>query len=64
MYHWCRSVADSCPTLCHPMDCRMPGFLVLDNYQSFLKYMSIELVMYVSLNWFKCFLILEKGIKQ
>ena len=21
------SVAQSCPTLCHPMDCRMPGFL-------------------------------------
>ena len=23
------SVAQSCPTLCNPMDCSMPGFLVL-----------------------------------
>ena len=23
-----RSVAQSCPTLCHPMDCSMPGFPV------------------------------------
>ena len=25
----CFSVAKSCPTFCDPMDCRMPGFLVL-----------------------------------
>ena len=25
----CGSVAQSCPTLCDPMECRMPGFLVL-----------------------------------
>ena len=25
----CHSVAHSCPTLCNPMDCRMPGFPVL-----------------------------------
>ena len=25
----CRSVAQSCPTLCHPMDCSTPGFPVL-----------------------------------
>ena len=27
--HCCCSVAQSCPTLCDPMDCSMPGFLVL-----------------------------------
>ena len=26
---YCCSVAQSCPTLCHPMDCSMPGFPVL-----------------------------------
>ena len=25
----CCSVTESCPTLCDPMDCSMPGFLVL-----------------------------------
>ena len=25
----CHSVAQSCPTLCDPMDCSMPGFPVL-----------------------------------
>ena len=25
----CRSVTQSCPTLCDPMDCSMPGFPVL-----------------------------------
>ena len=34
--HWtssscCYSVIQSCPTLCNPMDCSMPGFPVLDH---------------------------------
>ena len=39
------SVAQSCPTLCDPMDCSMPGFPVQHNSQRLLKLMSIELVM-------------------
>ena len=38
------SVLSSCPTLCDPMDCSTPDFLVT-NSQSLLKLMSIELVM-------------------
>ena len=38
------SIAQSCPTLCDPMDCSTPGFSVLTNSQSFLKLMSIESV--------------------
>ena len=37
----CGSVAKSCLTLCDPMDCSSPGFLVL-HFQSLLKLMSIE----------------------
>ena len=39
------SVAQSCSTLCDPMDCSTPGLPVITNSQSFLKLMSIELVM-------------------
>ena len=39
------SVAQSCPTLCHPKECSMPGFRVHHNPQSLLKLMSIESVM-------------------
>ena len=39
------SVAQSCPTLCNPMDYSMPGFPVHDHSQSLLKLMSIALVM-------------------
>ena len=39
------SVAQSCPTLCDPMDCSMPGFLSITNFQSMLKLMCIESVM-------------------
>ena len=35
----CCSVSKSCPTLCDPMDCRMPGSSIS---QSLLKFMSIE----------------------
>ena len=40
------SVAQSCPTLCDPMNCSTPGLLVsITNSQSLPKLMSIELVM-------------------
>ena len=39
------SVIQSCPTLCDPMDCRMPTSLFITNSWSLLKLMSIELVM-------------------
>ena len=42
---WFSSVAQSCPTLCNPMDCSRPGFPVYDHSQSLLKLMSIESVM-------------------
>ena len=51
--HWagCRSqvqfssVAQSCPTLCSPMDCNTPGFPSFTVSQSLLKLMSIASVM-------------------
>ena len=39
------SVAQSCPTLCDPMDCSTPGLPVHHNSWSLLKLMSIESVM-------------------
>ena len=41
----CCSVAQSCPTLCDPMECTAPGFPVLHFSWSLLKLMSIESVM-------------------
>ena len=41
----CCSVVESCLALCHPMDCRTPGFLAFAISQSLLKLMSVELVM-------------------
>jgi len=38
------SVAQSCPTLCDPMDCSVPG-LPIHRQLILLKFMSIELVM-------------------
>ena len=38
----CCSVAQSCPTLCDPMDCRTPDFPVLHYHFSLLKLMSVE----------------------
>ena len=38
------AVAQSCMTPCDPMDCSMPGFLVLHQPWSLLKLMSIELM--------------------
>ena len=40
----CCSAAQSCPTLCSPMDCSTPGFPILHHLQSLLKLMSIESV--------------------
>ena len=34
---YCCSVAQLCPTLCDPMDCSMPGFLVLHHPPEFSK---------------------------
>ena len=43
--HWTvSSVAQSCPTLCDPMDCSTLGSLFIINSQSLLKLMSIESV--------------------
>ena len=39
------SVTQSCPTLCNPMDCSMPGFPMHHHSQSLLKLMFIESVM-------------------
>ena len=39
------SVTQSCPTLCDPMDCSMPGFPCITNSRGLLKLMSIKLVM-------------------
>ena len=33
----CRSVAQLCPTLCNPMDCRMPGFPVPHHLPEFAQ---------------------------
>ena len=44
-YKDCCLVAKSCPTLCHPMDCSSPGFPVLHDIPSLLRFMSIESVM-------------------
>ena len=42
---FCYSVTKSCPTLCDPMDCSMPGPLSSTISQSLLKVMSMELAM-------------------
>ena len=39
------SVAQSCPTLCNPMNCSTPGLPSITNSLSLLKLMSIESVM-------------------
>ena len=41
----CCSVAKSCPTLCDPMNCNVPGFPVFYYLPRWLKLVSIELVM-------------------
>ena len=39
------SVTQSCPNLCNPIDCSMPGFLSITNSRSLLQLMSIKEVM-------------------
>ena len=41
----CCPVAESCSTLCDPMDCSLPDFLSFSISQSLLKLMSLELMM-------------------
>ena len=41
----CCSVAKSCPTFCDPMNCRRPGFPILQYLPEFAKFMSVESVM-------------------
>ena len=41
----CRSVAQSCPTLCDPMDCSTQAFLCFTISWNLLKLMSIESMM-------------------
>ena len=41
----CCLVAQSCPTLCNPMDCSTPGFPSFTISQSLLKLKSFESVM-------------------
>ena len=45
MFSQFSSVAQSCLTLCDPMDCSTPGFLSITNSWSLLKLMSIKSVM-------------------
>ena len=45
IYNQIRSVAQSCLTLCDPIDYSTPGFLSITNSQSLLKLMFIKLVM-------------------
>ena len=44
-YAQCSSVAQSCPTLCDPMDCSTTGFSVYHQLPSLLRLMSIESMM-------------------
>ena len=53
----CCSVAQSCLTLCYPMDYSMPGFPVLHHFPELAQIMSIELVM-PSNHLILCYLLL------
>ena len=44
-YCFCCSVAQSCPTLCNPMNCSMPATRPFTISWSLLKFMSMESVM-------------------
>ena len=59
---FCCSIAQSCPTLCDPMDCSTPGFPVLNISQSLLKLMSIESVMPSIHLFLYCPLLLQPSI--
>ena len=45
IYLYCFSVTESCPILCDPMDCCIPGFLVLHYLLEFAQLMPIRLMM-------------------
>ena len=45
IFFCCFSFAQSCPTLCNPMDCSTPGFPVHHQLLELAQLMSIELVM-------------------
>ena len=45
------SVSQSCPTLCDPMNCSMPGLPVCHHSQSSPKFMSIESVMHPAISF-------------
>ena len=45
LWDYCCSVTRSCPTLCNPMGCSMPGSSVLHYLPEFAQLMLIELVM-------------------
>ena len=56
------SVAQSCPTLCDPMNCRHQASLSITNSRSVLKLMSIELVMPSSHLIFCCPLLFPPSV--
>ena len=59
---WASLVAQSCPTLCDPMDYSTPGFPVLLISQSLPKLMSIDLVMPSIRHILRCLLLLWPSI--
>ena len=60
--HCCCSVAQSCLTVCDPMDCSCPDVPVLHISRSWLKLMSIEWVMLSNHLIFYCPLLLLPSI--
>ena len=58
----CCSVTKSCPTLCNPMDCSVPGFPVLTISWSLFRLMCIEPVMPSNHLILYCLLLLSSPI--
>ena len=58
----CCSVAQSCPTLRNPMDCRVPDFPVLHHLLELVQLMSTESVMPSNHLILCCFLLLLPSI--
>ena len=54
------SVTPSCPTLCDPMDCSMPGLPI---HHQLLEFIQMH-VHWIDMNWFLCFttLIASKSL--
>ena len=59
--YWCRSVAQSRPALCDPVDCSTPGSSVLHHFPELAQLISIESVM-VSNHLILCCLLLLPSI--